>query len=193
MWKSYYLWRKNVRSKRMRISQTVLSNNLFILNDALRAAILKIRDICGEISKLSLYSIEEGAEYTLSQFMSLQAAHKERVQEKIEGYISSLRQVVLQGCESSLQASGFSDNDFISDGDESPDHQMTLQTLENYTAKTMGTGKHTNGNSIRDYISGNVMFPTSNKDSNPLRYTQLAAKRNECRKLTHCMSSSLIV
>jgi dynein heavy chain len=140
MWKSYYLWRKNVRSKRMRFSQNVLSSNLFILSDSLRAALLQIRDICAEISKLSLYSIDEGAEFSMDQFLRIQAAHKESVQEKIEGYISSLREVVLQGCETSLQASGFSDNDYITDGDEALDHAITLQTLETYTAKTLGTG-----------------------------------------------------
>jgi dynein heavy chain len=84
MWKSYYLWRKNVRSRRMANSQHVLMTNLFILNNNLRTSLLKIRDICHEISKLSLYVVEEGRAYTLEQFYIVQNENRDFLQERLE-------------------------------------------------------------------------------------------------------------
>src|SRR5690242_543677 len=112
MWKSYFVWRKNVRSSRMASSQLVLSNNLFILNDNVRHSILRMRDICNEISKLRLHNIARHT-HTMDQFLGAQLEHKEKIQEKLEGYFKQLKAVVLEACENSLQAHGFlTDRDY---------------------------------------------------------------------------------
>ena len=79
-WKSYFIWRKNVRSRRMAQGSTSLRDHLFILDPNLRNALLKVRDICNDISQLRLYRIDSGKIYSMGEFVEVHRLHKDFIQ-----------------------------------------------------------------------------------------------------------------
>lgn len=67
-WKAFMVWYKNIRRKKVQQSIKSLETNLFLLQEALRPALLNIREMCFRISDMSLCKIEKKHTYTLQQF-----------------------------------------------------------------------------------------------------------------------------
>lgn len=87
-------------------SEQVLSSNLFLLNPNIQKSLLRVREICNEISQLRLHKIEQKT-YTIEEFIAAQVEHKEYMQERLEFYFNELKTEVLHACEVSLEVNGF--------------------------------------------------------------------------------------
>ena len=77
-WKAYYSWKRAIQSEKVHNCKAVLTRNLFILNGTFQPSLLRVRELCVEISQLKLHQIKRGSTYTLSRFHEVQKEHKAR-------------------------------------------------------------------------------------------------------------------
>nr|XP_019611948.1 PREDICTED: dynein heavy chain 6, axonemal [Rhinolophus sinicus] len=153
-WKAFNVWKKNVRSKKINGCRKSLQKNLFIVNHYLRPALLKINDLCYQLSFMRLCYIGKGHTFTLKEFKTVQAIRLEEVTELLNEFRNEAKDVVGKACRLSLNAAGFTPDD---------------QTYKGY-------GK------MRD--SGGLLDMTAYAESEKMTYTEQASKRNHCMRLT---------
>ncbi|KAF6321024.1 dynein axonemal heavy chain 6 [Rhinolophus ferrumequinum] len=153
-WKAFNVWKKNVRSKKINGCRKSLQKNLFIVNHYLRPALLKINDLCYQLSFMRLCYIEKGHTFSLQEFKVVQALRLEEVTELLEEFRNEVKDVVRKACRLSLNAAGFTPDD---------------QTYKDYGKK-------------RD--SGGLLDMTAYAESEKMTYTEQASKRNHCTRLT---------
>ncbi|PRP88057.1 dynein heavy chain 6, axonemal-like [Planoprotostelium fungivorum] len=179
MWKSYFTWRKNVCSRRMHHNQTVLVSQLFLCNKQLSSSLLRLRDVCQNIIKLRLYQVEPGKVYTMNEFVEAQNNHREKIHEKLEQHFNELKAIVLRACEESLVANGF----FGGEQDYEEEDHTDLTPTRSPSSKRWNSFPNSQSNREARAVGLMPKNPAI-KENNPLHYTQLAAKRTECRRLT---------
>lgn len=66
LWKQYSQWRDSVVHKKQNNSREFLNLNLFLVDNHLQPALLKVRNLCLDVVELQLCSIEEGTYYRLT-------------------------------------------------------------------------------------------------------------------------------
>ncbi|XP_023392189.1 dynein heavy chain 6, axonemal [Pteropus vampyrus] len=106
-WKAFNVWKKNVRSKKISGCRKSLQNNLFIVNHYLRPALLKINELCYQLSFMGLCHIEKGHTYTLQEFKAAQVIRLAEVTQRLEEFRNEAKGVVRKACLISLRAAGF--------------------------------------------------------------------------------------
>ncbi|XP_037662920.1 dynein heavy chain 6, axonemal isoform X2 [Choloepus didactylus] len=160
-WKAFNIWRKNVRSKKITGCRKSLQKNLFIVNTYLRPALLKINEMCYDLSSMGLCYIEKGHTYTLQEFKSVQLIRLGEVTENLEEFRYEAKHVVRKACRIALRAEGFIPDDcaFEPDADYSAlPHSVNFGEVP-------------------------FEFPVSG-DSEKMTYTEEASKRHHCMRLT---------
>uniref|UniRef100_G3T3T9 Dynein axonemal heavy chain 6 n=1 Tax=Loxodonta africana TaxID=9785 RepID=G3T3T9_LOXAF len=110
-WKAFNVWRKNVRSKKITGCRKSLQKNLFIVNPYLRPALLKINELCYQLSFMGLCHIEKGHTYTLQEFKAAQVIRLGEVTERLEAFRSEAKDVVRKACRIALRDVGFIPDD----------------------------------------------------------------------------------
>ncbi|ELK30056.1 Dynein heavy chain 6, axonemal [Myotis davidii] len=153
-WKAFHVWKKNVHSKKINGCRESLQENLFIVNYFLRPALLKINDMCYQLSFMGLCYIERGRTYTLQEFQSTQVAQLREVTDHLEYFRNEAKEVVRKACRTALRAIGFTPDDC----DEEDDKKSSV-------------------------TAGLIELPTYVNSEN-MKYTQQARKRRYCRRLT---------
>eukprot|EP00658_Telonema_sp_P-2_P007688 TRINITY_DN12860_c0_g3_i2.p1 TRINITY_DN12860_c0_g3~~TRINITY_DN12860_c0_g3_i2.p1 ORF type:complete len:536 (-),score=171.76 TRINITY_DN12860_c0_g3_i2:61-1668(-) len=167
-WKSYFCWRKQVCTNKMRAASSQLSDKLFFLSPILRSALLVTRRLCQEIEHNELHRVQTDPDtklptqtYTLDAFIEEQMEQKREVQESLGLFSDQLVVIVSGACEQEL------------------DKKFPIETKPD---ETMGS-KLT---SLGPGMSGSMM-PTSQGMGGgaKMSYTEISTKRAECRKLTN--------
>ncbi|XP_036080214.1 dynein heavy chain 6, axonemal isoform X7 [Rousettus aegyptiacus] len=106
-WKAFNVWKKNVRSKKISGCRKSLQKNLFIVNHYLRPALLKISELCYQLSFMGLCYIEKGHTYTLQEFKAAQVVRLAEVTQRLDEFRNEAKDVVRKACLISLRAAGF--------------------------------------------------------------------------------------
>uniref|UniRef100_A0A5F8HIF6 Dynein axonemal heavy chain 6 n=1 Tax=Monodelphis domestica TaxID=13616 RepID=A0A5F8HIF6_MONDO len=114
-WKAFTVWRKNVRSKKINECRKSLLDNLFIVNDDLRPAVLRVKQMCYELSFMVLCCIEKGRISTLLEFRAAQLQQLGEATDRLDGFRNVVKDVVRNACRIALQASGFTPDDCLFD------------------------------------------------------------------------------
>ncbi|XP_049712146.1 dynein axonemal heavy chain 6 isoform X2 [Elephas maximus indicus] len=160
-WKAFNVWRKNVRSKKITGCRKSLQKNLFIVNPYLRPALLKINELCYQLSFMGLCHIEKGHTYTLQEFKAAQVIRLGEVTERLEAFRSEAKDVVRKACRIALRDVGFIPDDC--------GYEPNIDIL-----------------SLSE-SSGHLEMPCdmpSYGDSEKMTYTEQASKRHHCMRLT---------
>ncbi|XP_042305526.1 dynein axonemal heavy chain 6 [Sceloporus undulatus] len=165
-WKSFNVWRKNVRSKKINMCRRALQKNLFIVNACLRPAILNIQEMCYQISDLALCQIEKGYIYTLVEFKGTQLDQLKEVMSRLSEFRELAKEVVGGACRTALLESGFTPDDYYYATESSEQITMTPRLA-----------------------AGSAMIPRTDKDlygeqAEKMTYTEQANKRAQCGRLT---------
>ncbi|KAG8512932.1 Dynein heavy chain 6, axonemal [Galemys pyrenaicus] len=153
-WKAFNVWKKNVRSKKISGCRKSLQKNLFIVNQHLRPALLKINEMCYHLSFMALCNIEKGHTYTLQEFKFGQLMRLEEVTERLEEFRDEAKEVVRKACQVALNAEGFV-----------PDDSPYDPNAEFYK------------------VSDGFDLPAYG-ESEKMTYTEQASKRHHCMRLT---------
>uniref|UniRef100_A0A8D0TJA1 AAA+ ATPase domain-containing protein n=1 Tax=Sus scrofa TaxID=9823 RepID=A0A8D0TJA1_PIG len=156
-WKAFNVWKKNVRSKKISGCRKSLQKNLFIVNHYLRPALLKINELCYQLSFMGLCCIEKCHTYTLHEFKVAQVIRLEEVTERLEEFRNEAKDVVRKACRVALRAAGFVPDDCV------------YEPVE--------------GHLKRPESGSFIELPTSG-DSEKMTYTEQASKRHHCMRLT---------
>uniref|UniRef100_I3MYF0 Dynein axonemal heavy chain 6 n=1 Tax=Ictidomys tridecemlineatus TaxID=43179 RepID=I3MYF0_ICTTR len=110
-WKAFSVWRKNVRSMKINECRKSLQKDLFIVHPYLRPALLKINELCYQLSFMGLYYIEKCHTYTLQEFKAAQVARLQEVTARLEEFRNEAKEVVRKACRFALRAAGFVPDD----------------------------------------------------------------------------------
>ncbi|XP_005385504.1 PREDICTED: dynein heavy chain 6, axonemal [Chinchilla lanigera] len=156
-WKAFNVWKKNVRSKKITACRNSLQKNLFIVNPYLRPALLKINELCYQMSFMGLCYIEKCHTYTLQEFKGAQVIRVEEVTELLEEFRNMAKDVVRKACRLALRAVGFVPDDCAFEPEE--DFDKTVNIEMPFEAPSYG-------------------------DSEKMTYTEQASKRHHCMRLT---------
>ncbi|KAM6202366.1 dynein axonemal heavy chain 6 [Rhynchocyon petersi] len=159
--KAFKVWKKNVSSKKIAICRNSLKKNLFIANEYLRLALLKINELCYQLSFMELCHIEKGHTYTLQEFKAAQVIRLEEVTDRLEEFRNEAKDVVRKACRIALRAVGFVPDDCAFE--PRPDY---LRHPENLGYTDMPFDIPTYGESER------------------MTYMEQASKRHHCMRLT---------
>ncbi|XP_066474528.1 dynein axonemal heavy chain 6 [Tiliqua scincoides] len=160
-WKSFNVWRKNVRSKKITACRKALQKNLFIVNNYLRPAILTISEMCYRIGDLALCQIEKDYIYTLDEFKGTQFSQLKDVTSNLSEFRELAKEVVRAACRTALLESGFTPDDYF------------------YVAES----------SVTQAATGSALSPRIDRDLygdqvEKMTYTEQANKRAQCIRLT---------
>ncbi|XP_060043693.1 dynein axonemal heavy chain 6 [Erinaceus europaeus] len=153
-WKAFNVWKKNVHSKKITGCRDSLQKSLFIVNQYLRPALLKINEMCYQLSFVGLCSIEKCHTYTLQEFKFAQVLRLEEVTERLEEFRCETREVVRNACRSALHAEGFIPDDCLYDS-----NAEFCTAPEGFELTAYG-------------------------DTEKMTYTEQASKRHHCMRLT---------
>ncbi|XP_010633543.1 dynein heavy chain 6, axonemal [Fukomys damarensis] len=156
-WKAFSVWKKNVRSKKITACRNSLQKNLFIVNPHLRPALLKINELCYQISFMGLCYIEKCHTYTLQEFKAAQVIRLQEVTELLEQFRNMAKDVVRKACRLALRAAGFVPDDCAFEPEEDLDRTINIEMT--FESPTFG-------------------------NSEKMTYTEQASKRHHCMRLT---------
>ncbi|KAL1282482.1 hypothetical protein QQF64_001285, partial [Cirrhinus molitorella] len=119
-WKAFRVWCTNVRYKKTSKCRRSLQENLFILNESLRPALVDIKEMCYHISDMPLCRIEKDHTYTLKEFESAQYKQLEEVSSRLEKFRELVMEVARSACRNALKESGHTPDygDSETDGNE---------------------------------------------------------------------------
>ncbi|XP_021113900.1 dynein heavy chain 6, axonemal [Heterocephalus glaber] len=156
-WKAFSVWKKNVRSKKITACRNSLQKNLFIVNPHLQPALLKINELCYQISFMGLCYIEKCHTYTLQEFKAAQVIRLQEVTELLEQFRNMAKDVVRKACQLALRAAGFLPDDCSFEPEEDLDRTVNVEMP--FESPTFG-------------------------DSKKMTYTEQASKRHHCIRLT---------
>ncbi|XP_004437259.1 PREDICTED: dynein heavy chain 6, axonemal [Ceratotherium simum simum] len=156
-WKAFNVWNKNVRSKKISGCRKSLQKNLFIVNQYLRPALLKVNELCYQLSFVGLCYIEKCHTYTLQEFKAAQVVRLEEVTERLEEFRNEAKVVVRKACRVALRAAGFIPDDCIFEPTEA---------------------------SCKMPDSGSFVELPAYTNPEKMTYTEQASKRHHCMRLT---------
>ncbi|KAH0505566.1 Dynein heavy chain 6, axonemal [Microtus ochrogaster] len=159
-WKAFSVWRKNVRSKKITGCRKALQKNLFIVNPYLRPALLKINEMCYQLSFMGLCYIEKFHTYTLQEFKAAQIVRLQEVTERLDDFRNEAKDVVRKSCRFALRAAGFIPDDCV------------FEPYEDYFKIN-----------IASFVEAPFDLPTYG-ESEKMTYTEQASKRHHCTRLT---------
>ncbi|KAE8631104.1 hypothetical protein XENTR_v10001083 [Xenopus tropicalis] len=165
-WKAFTVWRKNVRAKRINECRKALQENLFIVNEYLRPAILNIQEMCYRISDMGLCRIEKEYTYSLHEFTGNQLKQLEEVANRLSEFRDLAKEVVRSACRTALLEAGFT-----------PDEYMHDQITTGFLSMTAGPAV---SDMLLPHLDGELFGESSDK----MTYTEQANKRAHCRRLT---------
>ncbi|KAK7803508.1 hypothetical protein U0070_015153, partial [Myodes glareolus] len=159
-WKAFSVWRKNVRSKKITGCRKSLQKNLFIVNPYLRPALLKINEMCYQLSFMGLCYIEKFHTYTLQEFKAAQIVRLQEVTERLDDFRSEAKDVVRKSCRFALRAAGFIPDDCV------------FEPYEDYFKINLA-----------NFVEVPFDLPAYG-ESDKMTYTEQASKRHHCTRLT---------
>ncbi|XP_029949300.1 dynein heavy chain 6, axonemal [Salarias fasciatus] len=108
MWKPFYVWRKNIREKKMHLAREFLQKNLFLVNPTLRPALLDINKMCFQLQVTRLCHLKKKHTYTLQGFMDTQSRQLKEVLSDLEKFQELVKEVTSCACRHLLETSSTS-------------------------------------------------------------------------------------
>uniref|UniRef100_A0A670YGW1 Uncharacterized protein n=1 Tax=Pseudonaja textilis TaxID=8673 RepID=A0A670YGW1_PSETE len=170
-WKSFNVWRKNVRCKKINSCRRALQKNLFIVNACLRPAILNIQEMCYRIGDMVLCQIEKGYIYTLIEFKGTQFSQLKDVASRLSEFRELAKEVVRGACRTALLETGFTPDDyFYSIENTGTNEQPERMTYTEQANKRAQCGRLTCFIRLADYLIVNTMHVLAVKSVATLLY-----------------------
>ena len=101
-WKAYTSWKGTLKKDKMTASANVLTNHLFVLNSTFQPSLLRVRELCVQLSRTKLHKIKQGSTYTLEAFVEAQEQHKEDTVQLLHEFFDQVREAVQSACDMAL-------------------------------------------------------------------------------------------
>eukprot|EP00741_Cyanophora_paradoxa_P000409 tig00000404_g400.t1 len=102
-WKSFTIWRKTIRDKKIVHCKGVLEKSLFILNPVFRQSLLEVRELCSKIAKMKLQASKSGVTFTLMEYLKVQEQQKKKALDELLTFQDSVLVSVKGACDKALE------------------------------------------------------------------------------------------
>ncbi|XP_005111328.3 dynein heavy chain 6, axonemal, partial [Aplysia californica] len=169
-WKAFSVWRKNVRTTKIKGCKKALDDNLFIVNPSLRPALLNVREMCHRISEMGLCQIDKDHTYTLTEFREAQFNQLNDVAGRLQDFRELVKEVVRSACRTALLEAGFTPDDYYYDGADSPGMYGDMGGAP--------------GTASSYLMQSNYDMDIYGEAPEKMTYTEQANKRAHCKRLT---------
>ncbi|XP_049813740.1 dynein axonemal heavy chain 6 [Schistocerca nitens] len=111
MWKGFYVWRKNVKWKKIHDARKSLNELLFLLNPALRKALLDVQLACNKMVEVYFTDFSNKEKNILFEFMNAQMKNLVIVREQLLEYRDIVKELINCACHKALLSVGFTTDD----------------------------------------------------------------------------------
>ncbi|XP_071360020.1 dynein axonemal heavy chain 6 [Trachinotus anak] len=101
-WKPFYVWRTNIRAKKIHSARQSLRNHLFIASEALSPSLIDIRKMCYQISDTGLFHMEKKHTYTLLEFQDKLFQQQQEILNDLEKFQDLVKELTVTGCRNYL-------------------------------------------------------------------------------------------
>ncbi|GAB1605440.1 dynein axonemal heavy chain 6 isoform X2 [Argonauta hians] len=155
-WKAFKSWRVNVSFDKFQSRKNFLEENLFIVNESLRPALLNVQEMCQRIREMSLCRIEQNHTCSLDNFKQVQFNQLQEVSVKLKTFRDLVKAVIRTACCTALLEAGFT-----------PDGYYFDNTDANIDEGAQGYN-----------------YDIFGESPEKMTYTEQANKRSHCRRLT---------
>ncbi|KAH8057234.1 dynein light chain binding protein [Aureococcus anophagefferens] len=118
-WKTFSVWKKNVKRNKVRAAILALKGSLFLFIPSLRDALLEIQALCQETLALSLLEAEPGKTYELDEFAAAQAHLQDRRAEALVRFSGDVQSLARTACDEVVDS-------FLRAAKIVADHRMTF-------------------------------------------------------------------
>ena len=118
-WKSFSVWKRNVKGQHLATARDALQSNLFIFIPALRDAIMTIKNLCAEVTALRLIEISTDKTQTLPEFIDSQKQLQSNLTEKLSNFSINIHNGVRSACDEIV-------DEFLKANTIVADHKMTF-------------------------------------------------------------------
>ncbi|XP_023668206.2 dynein axonemal heavy chain 6 [Paramormyrops kingsleyae] len=128
-WKTFRVWRTNVRSKNMKKHRSSLQKHLFIANESLRPALIDIWEMCYRISAMSLCCFEKDHIYTLEEFQGAQYKQLKEVSSRLQEFRELVKEVTKTACCTALLEAGYMPSNYLGGSQAAGEQVLAGQTM----------------------------------------------------------------
>ncbi|KAH8072853.1 dynein light chain binding protein [Aureococcus anophagefferens] len=118
-WKTFSVWKKNVKRNKVRAAILALKGSLFLFIPSLRDALLEIQALCQKTLALSLLEAEPGKTYELDEFAAAQAHLQDRRAEALVRFSGDVQSLARTACDEVVDS-------FLRAAKIVADHRMTF-------------------------------------------------------------------
>jgi dynein heavy chain len=118
-WKSFTVWKSNVKGQHLAAARDALSSNLFIFIPALRDALMTIKNLCAEVNKLRLIEVKTERTQTLAEFVESQKHLQSNLTEELSNFSIKIHNSVRSACDEIV-------DEFLKANTIVADHKMTF-------------------------------------------------------------------
>ena len=181
MWKSFALWRLNVKHHKIVQAKNQLSKNLFFIHPILRRSLLSVRALCVDfLVNMSFLKIQNDKVYELVEFIKEQKEWVDEMGNRVlKDWEMNIRHIAEKAGVDCLKEKGFST--IVDDG--SGNSFIHVSSTEIDVIDTEATEADDSKNTLKmAYQEKKALEPTK-LITKKLTYTEQAARRTECRRL----------
>ena len=118
-WKSFIVWKKNVRGAKCSAASKNLKGKLFLLDPMLRTALMRLRKLCYAVSELRLFEYNAKSTATLDDFCNQQSQKRSHVMSWIAEFSDDVRSLVRGAADEVLDK-------FLAENSIQADQKMTF-------------------------------------------------------------------
>ena len=118
-WKSFFEWKRNVRSFRFNTAKRKLVTTLFSMNPDLRSSMAELFAMCCDATDRGLFDIKDGTISTMKEFTDAQRAKRTEETEWLEEFNNNIRSCVRKACDNVLDV-------FLRENNMSADNKMSF-------------------------------------------------------------------
>ena len=118
-WKSFAVWKTNVKGANLADARDSLQSNLFIFIPALSDALMTIKKLCAEVTSLRLIKVSHEKTQTLAEFIESQYQLQATLTEQLSSFSINIHNTVRSACDQIV-------DEFLKANSIVADHKMTF-------------------------------------------------------------------
>jgi dynein heavy chain len=119
MWKTFSVWKKNIKNASLASAREALVKNLFIFIPSLRDALMTIKSLCVSVTNLRLIDVASKETLKLDSFIKSQHALQESLTTELSSFSVNIHNTVRGACDEIV-------DEFLKSNNIVADHRMTF-------------------------------------------------------------------
>jgi dynein heavy chain len=175
-WKTFYYWKRHVRTTTVQKYKDFLEDNLYILDSNLCPRLLQVRKLCLDVREVPMYRSKHQTE-TLEKYVQIQSNQRDKSLRELKRMHEEIQDLVLDACRASMKPQ---EAEPVDEDEEMADAELLSQAKGgSLSGPKSGVGKG------RNFHPAALLSMHPQDEPFVPTYTELSQKRAECRRLTN--------